>query len=416
MRHRPGLCVSGRRREARPPMLTRTILSAARKRCQSNKRPETPHMGGISWTWWTVLSQALRPRGCRARRPRPRRARTPPARGSARRRPATMVGARSGSRPGTSRRSFSGSAAAARGWRASRSAESRWPSTSRPLGAEVDAGGLGRGAGHRDRGGDALALARREPPRRARAPPRPASAPSSAAVGGSECRWRSEWRTTPIWVETWKRTSPALADHELGRAAADVDHQQPLAGRGVAGGGRAEVGQPRLLVAGQRAGVEAEALARPRARTRRRWPRRAPPRSSPRRCARAPCSAIASRVLPEHLEHPLPAARRRAGRWRRRPRPAASRPSAARPPRAGRRRRRRRSAAASSSSRCRRPRRGSVGLVRHRLAGQRGEQVVDGDLGHLVARPHGRRADVGDDEQVRRLAAAGGRRAAARGR
>ena len=49
-----------------------------------------------------------------------------------------------------------------------------------------------------------------------------------------------------------------------------------------------------------------------------------------------------------------------------------------------RRRRRRRSAAASSSSRCRRPRRGSVGLVRHRLAGQRGEQVVDGDLGHLV--------------------------------
>jgi hypothetical protein len=34
------------------------------------------------------------------------------------------------------------------------------------------------------------------------------SARSSCGVGGSECRWRSEWRTTPTCVETWKPTSP----------------------------------------------------------------------------------------------------------------------------------------------------------------------------------------------------------------
>ena len=34
------------------------------------------------------------------------------------------------------------------------------------------------------------------------------SARSSRGLGGSECRWRSEWRTTPTWVETWKATVP----------------------------------------------------------------------------------------------------------------------------------------------------------------------------------------------------------------
>ena len=54
-------------------------------------------------------------------------------------------------------------------------------------------------------------------------------------------------------------------------------------------------------------------------------------------------------------------------------------------------------AAGSSWSRCRRPRRSCHG-VRHRLAVQRGEEVVDGELGHLLARGMRRRADVGNDD------------------
>ena len=65
--------------------------------------------------------------------------------------------------------------------------------------------------------------AARSPSRRPRPPPptrsrtsagrRPRSRPRTSArappsprpVGGSECRWRSVWRTTPACVETWKR-------------------------------------------------------------------------------------------------------------------------------------------------------------------------------------------------------------------
>src|SRR5919108_5583966 len=36
-----------------------------------------------------------------------------------------------------------------------------------------------------------------------------ASAASSSAVGGSECRWRSVWRTTPIWADVKKSILPA---------------------------------------------------------------------------------------------------------------------------------------------------------------------------------------------------------------
>ena len=54
---------------------------------------------------------------------------------------------------------------------------------------------------------------------------------------------------------------PARARDELGRAAADVDHEQRRRVAAVAGGGRPEVGQPRLLVAAERAPVEAEAVA-----------------------------------------------------------------------------------------------------------------------------------------------------------
>ncbi len=85
-----------------------------------------------------------------------------------------------------------------------------------------------------------------------------ASASSSLAVGGSEPMWRSLWRTTPACREVWKSIRSAVADDQLGRAAADVDHQcRP--GGGVLGGG-AEVGQPRLFGAVEDAGREREAL------------------------------------------------------------------------------------------------------------------------------------------------------------
>ena len=101
-----------------------------------------------------------------------------------------------------------GSRRARRAWRAGARRDSRWPSTSRPSAPEVDARGLRRRAGHGDRGGDPLALRPPGPPRRAPRSTSAASAASSSRAGGSECRWRSEWRTTPTWVETWNATSP----------------------------------------------------------------------------------------------------------------------------------------------------------------------------------------------------------------
>ena len=57
---------------------------------------------------------------------------------------------------------------------------------------------------------------------------------------GRACRWRSVWRTTPAWVETWKPTPPPRPDDELRRAAADVDHEQLACGRAGARARRAE--------------------------------------------------------------------------------------------------------------------------------------------------------------------------------
>ena len=73
--------------------------------------------------------------------------------------------------------------------------------------------------------------------------------------------WRSVWRTTPAWVETWNSALRPRADHELGRAAADVDDQRRRVVVRVAVAGRAEERQPRLLVAGEDVGVEAVAVA-----------------------------------------------------------------------------------------------------------------------------------------------------------
>ena len=86
------------------------------------------------------------------------------------------------------------------------------------------------------------------------------SSARSASVGGSVCRWRSVWRTTPAWVETWNSTSPPGADHHLGRAAADVEHERRRRVGGVALAGRAEERQPRLLVAGQHVRLEPVAV------------------------------------------------------------------------------------------------------------------------------------------------------------
>ena len=87
----------------------------------------------------------------------------------------------------------------------------------------------------------------------------PASSSSSDGSAGSCCTWRSVCRTVPASREAWNETSCAAADHQLGRAAADVDHQRLLAGAAVVD--RAEIGEPRLVVPAEHAGVEREPLA-----------------------------------------------------------------------------------------------------------------------------------------------------------
>ena len=120
----------------------------------------------------------------------------------------------------------------------------------------------------------------------------------------------------------------AVADDQLGRAAADVDDERPAAG--VALGDGAEVGQPRLLGAVEDLGVEREALAQLGEEHRR---------------------VLASRTA---LVAIATTARRRAPRRSRcRRRPRRRRPRSP-PPRAGRRcRRRGRAGSRSSGARAR---------------------------------------------------------------
>ena len=113
---------------------------------------------------------------------------------------------------------------------------------------------------------DALALRARGPRPRARAPTsaRERAELLAAWAGRSAGGARSGARRRP-GSRRGSATSPRLADHELGRAAADVDHEQRARRRGVARGGRAEVGQPRLLVAAQRAARRARSARARRA-------------------------------------------------------------------------------------------------------------------------------------------------------
>ena len=227
-------------------------------------------MGGISWTWWPCQLERCAPEDVAighldlVEAERGQRAGQDDHAGDDRRRP---VGVEPGDLAALAR------AAARRAARAcassARQRQHGGPRRRRAVGAEVDARALGRGAGHRDRRRDAARARVAGPPRRARG--RPSSAERAQllrASGGSECRWRSEWRTTPTWVETWKRDLAALADHELGRAAADVDHEQRARRRRRARGGRAEEGQPRLLVAAQRAARRGRSARGRRRRTR----------------------------------------------------------------------------------------------------------------------------------------------------
>ena len=273
-------------------------LRLEQSRRQSNIRPGSGHRRSRLQRA-IVLSRARRPRGCRARTPRP--ASRPKRRSTSSRitTPATIVGARSGCRPGTSRRSRErqrGQPVAAA--RRSRVAVSTWPSTRVGvvgLELQVDRGARGRRCRRRrsrratrarTAAGTAASSVARDVG--ARAPS------SSSAVGGSRCRWRSVWRTTPTCVETWKSTSP--------RAPTTSSVEPPPmsitssgVGRRSRARGRAEERQPRLLVAGQRARVEPERVAHASRRTRRRWRRRGRRRSSPRRARSRRARSIAAR-------------------------------------------------------------------------------------------------------------------------
>ena len=150
---------------------------------------------------------ARRRRGCRARRPRPARARTRASPRQSRIIPATIVGARSGCRPTTSRRCASVISAS----RASSSSTRREQQLVAVhavgvVGVEllVDRGRRGGGAGDGDPALDRRALVLGQvPEEHLRACPR-ASACSSAGAGGSLWMWRSLMRTTPAGSETWK--------------------------------------------------------------------------------------------------------------------------------------------------------------------------------------------------------------------
>ena len=177
-----------------------------------------------------MRSRARRPRGCRARRPRPASSPNAAAPLAGSTTPATIVGRAVGvAGPGPRGARSSGTAASrvehrveprrasARGPRRARGRRARARGRSPRTGSAVPATAIAARARAQSRGTAASSVGAHVGGAAPRAP---------ARVGGSRCRWRSVWRTTPIWVETWKSTSPPRADDQLGRAAADVDHEQ----------------------------------------------------------------------------------------------------------------------------------------------------------------------------------------------
>ena len=308
MRQRPDLCVGGRRREARAPLPTLRV---------------SPAVNAVRRSRPLGQSRARRPTGCPARLTSTRS--SPNASSTSERMitPATIVGARSGCRPGTARRSSSGVPPGARAAPRASRAPARGPRPARC-----------RRARARDRS-RAHEVAVPATPTAASTRARTSAGTAASTLGAHR---GGERRAVPGRGRVRAQVALAVADDadlrrdveaeraggaadQLRRAAADVDHEQ-LGGvvRGP-GRGRARERERGLLVAGQRAPCEPEAPAHAVREGARRWPRRAPRRSSPRywprsRGARSrPRNARASRTR-------APAAPRRAARACRRRRRA----------------------------------------------------------------------------------------------
>ena len=114
---------------------------------------------------------------------------------------------------------------------------------------------LGHAGGRGSRG-------RRAPARRAR-----------PAVGGSECRWRSVWRTTPAWLDTWKVISrPVPITNSVEPPPMSIT-SVGVRSLGIALAGGAEEREPRLLVSGQDVRFEPPPVTDRVERTPRRWRR-----------------------------------------------------------------------------------------------------------------------------------------------
>ena len=177
--------------------------------------------------------------------------------------PATIVGARSGCRPRVARRSASGI-------EARRASKQPRRDEVEPVAVDAFAGRRGRAPG-RSRRATLRSRRRQSPPGR---PLRSAagtsrsisvrtsrlSAASSRAEGGSSRRWRSVWRTTPSLQRDVEADRAASSDHQLGRAAANVDHERGRWVARVAIAHRAEEGELRLLVAADDPRIEPVAL------------------------------------------------------------------------------------------------------------------------------------------------------------
>ena len=293
MRHRPDLCVGGTAAGGTTALPTGGFSTLAIARAIEQMSTQR--------TIWTLTSahraalRARRPRGCRARRPRPVQPEALAALRAGSTMPATITGARAGSRPADLLAlARSGSV----GERSRDRAQTRRvvehvaldPRGVVGLEREVDRGALGRRAGHGDRvaargsrAGSALRTSSRE-----RVAARPASAGRRA--GGARCGGRRRSAST-------RGTSPRRACRSRARSSRRRCRSPAAASASSRSAVAPRVGQPRLLVAAERAGREAERVAATRCgERRRRWPRRARPRSSPPRAVarRAIGLAVAS--------------------------------------------------------------------------------------------------------------------------
>ena len=247
---------------------------------------------------------------------------------------------------------------------------------------------------------------------RSRARPRPALAARRAPAGRC-ARWRSVWRTTPAWVETWKLTSsprPTTSSVEPPPMSMTTRRRASAGGRARWSRRGRSAAPPRRRRSSARRGRSARATramnVAPLAASRTALV------STATRAARRRCSSI-------DRAGSRPASRARAPSPRRLRTPvcvdALAEPRDLRAAlelgQRGRRRRRRRRAGASSSCRCRRRRRAAC---RRRLGvARRGASACRRRRGERGCRRRGRpsraravvrgRADVGDDEQVGRV-------------